>query len=81
MNDEFYISITGEIFDGYTEFDFNGRTLYLKHLTIKDQRNLHLYYERYKKRAIDRGVETEEAILKRVREDGLWSDVDCCGWA
>ena len=76
MNEEFYISAAGEIFDGYTEFDFYGRTLYLKHLSIKDQRNLHLYYEKYKKKAIDRGVETEESILKKVKEDGLWNEDD-----
>lgn len=73
MNEEFYISAAGEVFDGYTEFDFYGRTLYLKHLSIRDQRNLHLYYEKYKKKAIDRGVETEESILKKVKDDGLWT--------
>ena len=76
MNEEFYISAAGEIFDGYTEFDFYGRTLYLKHLSIKDQRNLHLYYEKYKNKAIARGVETEESILKKVRKDGLWDEND-----
>lgn len=76
MNEEFYISTAGEIFDGYTEFDFCGQTLYLKHLSIKDQRNLHLYYEKYRKKAIKRGVETEENILKKVKEDGLWDQND-----
>lgn len=76
MNEEFYISLAGEIFDGYTEFEFNGRSLYLKHLTIKDQRNLHLYYEKYKNRAIERGVGSEEEILKKIKEDGLWGDND-----
>ena len=76
MNEEFYISIAGEIFDGYTKFDFFGRDLYLKHTSIKDQRNLHLYYEKYKKKATDKGVETEESILKKVKEDGLWVEDD-----
>lgn len=76
MNEEFYISIVGEIFDGYTECDFYGRSVYLKHLTVKDQRYLHLYYEKYKKRAVDRGVETEQQILTKVKEDGLWTDDD-----
>ena len=74
MNEEFYISIVGEIFDGYTEFEFNNRSLYLKHLTVKDQRYLHLYYEKYKKRATDKGVETEAEILEKVKLDDLWSD-------
>lgn len=76
MNDEFYISLVGEIFDGYTECDFDGRSVYLKHLTIKDQRYLNLYYEKYKKKAVNRGVKTEEQILFKVKEDGLWTDDD-----
>lgn len=76
MNEEFYISLAGEIFDGYTEFDFNGRSVYLKHLTIKDQRNIHLYYEKYKNIATSRGVGTEEEVLQKVKDDGLWTDDD-----
>ena len=76
MNEEFYISIVGEIFDGYSEFDINGRSLYLKHLTVKDQRYLHLYYEKYKNIAIKKGVEEESSILKKIKDDGLWSDED-----
>ena len=76
MSEEFYISLAGEIFDGYTEFEFDNRSVYLKHLTIKDQRNIHLYYEKYKDIAIRRGVETEENILQKVKDDGLWLDED-----
>lgn len=76
MSEEFYISLAGEIFDGYTEFEFRNRSVYLKHLTIKDQRNIHLYYEKYKDIAIRRGVETEEQILQKVKDDGLWLDED-----
>lgn len=76
MSEEFYISLAGEIFDGYTEFEFDNRSVYLKHLTIKDQRNIHLYYEKYKNIAINRGVETEEEILQKVKDDGLWLDED-----
>ena len=76
MNEEFYISVAGEIFDGYTIFDFHGEDLYLKHTSIKDQRNLHLYYEHYKSRAIRKGVQSEEQILARIKEDGLWVDDD-----
>lgn len=76
MNEEFYISIVGEIFDGYTECDFDGRKVYFKHLTVKDQRYLNLYYERYKDIAIKKGVETEEEILIKVKKDDLWRDQD-----
>jgi hypothetical protein len=76
VNEEFYISIAGEIFDGYTSFDFQGEELYLKHTSIKDQRNLHLYYEHYKNRAIKKGVQSEEKILIKVKEDNLWTEDD-----
>jgi hypothetical protein len=76
LNEEFYISVAGEIFEGYSVFDFFGRDLYFKHTSIKDQRNLHKYYEKYIKIANDRGVESEERILKKVKEDGLWGDSD-----
>lgn len=77
MNEEFYISVAGEIFDGYSVFDFYGRDLYYKHTSIKDQRNLHSYYLKYINIAKARGVESEENILKKVKEDGLWtSDED-----
>lgn len=76
MNEEFYISVAGEIFDGYSVFDFYGRDLYFKHTSIKDQRNLHTYYLKYINKAKAKGVECEEAILKRVKEDDLWTDED-----
>jgi hypothetical protein len=76
VNEEFYISIAGEIFDGYSVFDFYGRDLYFKHTSIKDQRNLHTYYTKYINIAKSRGVESEEDILKKVKDDGLWTDDD-----
>ena len=48
MNEEYYISLIGEAFDGYSETTLNDKTAYIKHVSIKDQRYLHKYYERYK---------------------------------
>lgn len=76
MNEEFYISIVGEIFDGYTELDLDGRLVYLKHLTVKDQRYIHLYYDKYKNIALKKGVDSEESLLKDLKKDDLWSDED-----
>jgi len=76
VNEEFYISIAGEIFDGYSVFDFYGRDLYFKHTSIKDQRNLHTYYLKYLKIAKDRGVESEDDILEKVQKDDLWTEAD-----
>jgi len=76
VTDEYYISIVGEIFDGYSECEFEDRFIYLKHLTVKDQRYIHVYYEKYKESAIKRGVKTEEEILNGLKEDGLWDSND-----
>lgn len=76
MSDEEYISIVGEIFDGYTEFEFHGQTVYLKHFSIRDQRYIHQYYDKYKTIAINKGIPTEKEMLEQLREDGLWSNDD-----
>lgn len=76
VREEEYIAIVGEIFDGYTEFDFEGRSVYLKHFSIKDQRYIHKYYDKYKKIAVDKGIPTQGEMLIRLAEDGLWSSVD-----
>ena len=72
MKEEFYISLIGEAFDGYTESYIGDRPVYLKHLSIRDQRYLHKYYEKYRKIALDRGLETEKSridyVLKKARE-------------
>ena len=76
MNEEEYIGIVGEIFDGYTEFDYFGQTLFLKHFSIRDQRYIHRFYEKYKSIAINKGISTEKEMLEQLREDDLWSDKD-----
>jgi len=76
VTEEEYIGIVGEIFDGYTEFDYFGQTAYLKHFSIRDQRYIHRFYDKYKNIAINKGIPTEKEMLEQLREDGLWSDKD-----
>ena len=64
----------GEVFDGYSVEDFNGTDIYIKHLNIRDQRYIHKYYEKYRTKALARGLEPESKILERLREDDLWSE-------
>ena len=71
--EEFYISLVGEAFDGYTETSFQGRDIYVKHLSLKDQRYLHKYYEKYVQIALDKGLESKEDRISAVMEDGMWS--------
>jgi len=75
-SDEYYISLIGEAFDGYTETSFEGETIFLKHVSIKDQRYLHKYYEKYKKIALAKGLDCEEDRLKTIKDDGMWSSAD-----
>lgn len=76
MKEEEYISIIGEVFDGYSEVTLDEKPAYVKHISIKDQRYLHKYYEKYKAIALSRGLESQEDRLKAVKEDGMWSSED-----
>ena len=76
MSEEEYISIVGEIFDGYTEFEYAGKPAYLKHFSIRDQRYIHRYYDKYKNIALKKGIPSEKEILVRLKNDNLWTDDD-----
>ena len=74
MNQEFYISLIGEAFDGYSEVYLKDEPVYIKHVTIRDQRYLHKYYEKYKNIALGKGLESEEDRYKYVLGEGIWSE-------
>ena len=76
MNEQFYISLIGEAFDGYTEAVFEGQTVYVKHVSIKDQRYLHKYHDKYKQLALAKGLQSEEDKLKYVIDEGIWEEKD-----
>lgn len=76
MNEELYISIIGEVFDGYTEVVFRGDPVYIKHYNIRDQRYIQKYYEKYKNIAIQKGLQTEEERVGESKKDDIWSDED-----
>ena len=76
MKDEFYISLIGEAFDGYTEASLGDDIVYIKHVNIRDQRYLHKYFEKYKDVALKRGLDTEAERIKYVLEEKLWEEKD-----
>ena len=76
MKEEFYISLVGEAFDGYTKASFEEKPVYIKHVSIRDQRYLHNYYEKYREIAISKGLPSEEYQLEYVRNEGIWEDSD-----
>ena len=65
-----------EIFDGKTAFDLNGQRLFFRHFGIRDQNCIGIFYEKYKKIGIKRGLETEEQIYQRLKNSGDWSSED-----
>lgn len=76
MTEEEYIGIVGEIFDGYTEITYEGCPVYIKHFSIRDQRYIHRFYNKYKTIAEEKGIPCEEEMLSSLREDGIWTDDD-----
>ena len=73
MNDEYYISLIGEAFDGYSEVIINSKPAFIKHVSLKDQRYLQKYYEKYKAVALNKGLDSKEERLETVMKDGMWS--------
>jgi hypothetical protein len=76
LKDEFYISLICEAFEGYTEAEFAGSTIYIKHLSIIDQRYLNKHYNKYRQIALDKGLETKEERSAYVVKEGIWDAED-----
>ena len=76
MKDEFYISLVGEAFDGYTEALIDDKHAYIKHVSLKDQRYLHKFYEKYKALALSKGLDAKEDRLAYVIKEGVWEEED-----
>ena len=76
MTEEFYISLIGEAFDGYSQFYLNKRPVYIKHVTIRDQRYLHKYYKKYIKIAVDKGLDQKKEREAYILKEGIWSEED-----
>lgn len=65
-----------EIFDGYSEINFRGETLFLRHINIHDQRMLNSCFEKQKQRAIEASVPTEKEKLDELKSSGEWLEKD-----
>jgi hypothetical protein len=75
-SNEFYTSLIGEIFDGYSVSTFEGRDVFVKHINIRDQKYIHSYYEKYKNIALSKGVESQEERGAYIKQEGLWDESD-----
>ena len=75
-SDEFYTSLIGEIFDGYSVSTFEGRDVFVKHINIRDQKYIHSYYEKYKNIALSKGIESQEDREAYIKKEDLWEESD-----
>jgi len=76
LSDNFHIELVNEIFDGQTRFSFRGKTVFLRHFSLKDQENLNKSFESHKLRAIKKGIQEEKDVLERLKRDGTWTAED-----
>lgn len=75
-SDEFYTSLIGEIFDGYSVSAFEGRDVFVKHINIRDQKYIHSYYEKYKNIALSKGIDSQEEREAYIKQEDLWEESD-----
>ena len=75
-SDEFYTSLIGEIFDGYSVSAFEGRDVFVKHINVRDQKYINSYYEKYKNIALSKGIESQEEREAYIKQEGLWEESD-----
>ena len=73
MKNDDYIELVDEIFSGYSRFDFEGQTVFLRHFTFKDQKFLQNSYDKHHLKAASRGIRDEEELLKELIKDDTWT--------
>ena len=61
-----------EVFNGYSPIEFEGRELFLRHISLADQEFLNRVFERYKREVIANGINTEQDVLAELKKDNLW---------
>lgn len=63
-----------EIIDGYSCFEYQGSTVYIKHFGNKEQSDLEKQYQEVFDKAKKQGLQTEEEALEMLKEQDLWSE-------
>jgi len=65
-----------DIVHGFSEVNFEGGVLYIKHLSSLDQVDLEELEEHFFNKAAKRGLPTEEETLTRLKEEEMWTVAD-----
>jgi len=73
-NDKFFVDLVGQIMDGFSEFEWGGRPIYIRHHNFREQIYLGNLFEKYKDEAIKQGIPTEETSIKEAIERKDWSE-------
>ena len=76
MKKTLYRKVFSDIVSGYSLSEFNGNTIYIRHLSTHDQVNLEDIESSFYESAKDRGLPTEEEALKSLKADHLWTQED-----
>ena len=63
-----------DIKKGFSKINVLGNSFYLKHISFDDQIDIDDVYDKYFQQAKERGVPTHEETLKRLYEEGEWSE-------
>jgi len=66
-------SIFLDILNGYSTFDYDGKTVYYKHSLLEDEIHIDKVYEDALEKAKSKGAPTEEDRLKNLDESGVWT--------
>ena len=66
----------GEICRGYSEVTWDGKPIYVAHLTTFDQTEIDILQEEATHAAVARGVKTEADRLKWLEDKGIWTKKD-----
>jgi hypothetical protein len=72
-DDKFYVDLVGQIMDGFSEFEWGGRPIYIRHHNFREQSEMSRMFDRHKARLEAKGIPTEEKAIEEAIERGDWS--------
>ena len=75
-NDVNYRLLFKDLVFGWSKITHENQTAYLKHLSIFDQVDIDEVKKDFYKKAQKRGLPTDEEVLLRLNEEGLWTSHD-----
>lgn len=76
MDSTTYRKIFRDIVKGRSDVKIEGTKYYIKHLSAIDQVDIDEIKENYYGQALERGIPTQEEILKNLNVDGIWTEKD-----